>query len=285
MSSGRGKGGRTGIAGNVNVALEKEDGTNTPLPADDEGLLIAKLFGEDNNGNDNPVSTDSKGRLTVKQSDSNRLIQGEDGGGDVQPVATDSAGRLKVKDVQFDGTVDIGDLQILNTSEQKIDPATEGTLSNIETNTSGLAQETTLSTIETNTSGIATESTLSTIETNTNGLFESSDFTETRTITQNNAGLFESSDFTEDRNVRELQNETGVTSGQDTGGGSLPGNTVPDGRTVRVQALQNNGAPIQIDGNFELVAGQAVDLGVENTDKISYTASSGDGICFIVEEE
>jgi len=251
MSSGRGKGGRTGIAGNVNVALEKEDGTNTPLPADDEGLLIAKLFGEDNNGNDNAVSTDSKGRLTVKQSDSNRLIQGEDGGGDVQPVATDSAGRLKVKDVQFDGTVNIGDLQVLNSSEQKIDPATEGTLS--------------------------------TIETNTNELFEASDFTETRTITQNNAGLFESSDFTEDRNVRELQNETGVTSGQDTGGGSLQNNSVPDGSSVRVQALQGNGATIQIDGNFELVPGQAVDLGVNDTSKISYTANAGDGVCFIVE--
>jgi len=232
MSSGRGKGGRTGIAGNVNVALEKEDGTNTPLPADDEGLLIAKLFGEDNNGNDNPISTDSKGRLKVKQSDSNRLIQGEDGGGDVQPVATDSAGRLKVKDVQFDGTVDIGDLQILNSSEQKIDPATEGTLSTIETNTNG---------------------------------------------------LFEASDFTENRNVRELQNETGVTSGTDTGGGSLPSNPVPDGRTVRVQALQGNGSKIEIDGNFELVSGQAVDLAVDNSDKISYTADAGDGVCFIVE--
>jgi len=248
MSSGRGKGGRTGIAGNVNVALEKSDGTNTPLPADDEGLLIAKLFGEDNNGNDNPISTDSKGRLTVKQSDSNRIIQGEDSGGSVQPVATDSAGRIKVKDIQFDGTVDIGDLQILDDQEQIIHPATEGTLSTIETNTSGLATETTLSTIETNTNG-----------------------------------LFEPSDFTEDRNVRELQNETGLTSGTDTGGGSLPSNTVPDGRTVRVQALTNNGAPIQVDGNFELVAGQAVDLGVDNTDKISYTADAGDGVCFIVE--
>jgi len=156
MSSGRGKGGRTGIAGNVNVALEKSDGTNTPLPADDEGLLIAKVFGQDNNGNDNALSTDSKGRLTVKQS----------------------------------------------------------------------------------------------------------------------------SDL---RNVEELQNETGVISGQDTGGGSLPSNPVPDGRTVRVQALQGNGAPIKVDGNFELVAGQAVDLGVTNTDKISYTAASTDGVCFIVE--
>jgi hypothetical protein len=197
MSSGRGKGGRTGIAGNVNVALEKEDGTNTPLPADDEGLLIAKVFGQDNNGNDNPLSVDSKGRLTVKQ---------------------------------------------------PINPATEGTLSTIETNTDGLAQESTLSTIETNTDG-----------------------------------LFEASDFTEDRNVRELQNETGIISGQDTGGGSLPSNAVPDGKTIRVQALQGNGAKIEIDGNFELVAGQAVDLAVDNTDKISYTAGTGDGICFIVE--
>jgi len=156
MSGNRGKGGRTGIAGNVNVALEKSDGTNTPLPADDEGLLIAKVFGQDNNGNDNPLSTDSKGRLTVKQS-------------------------------------------------------------------------------------------------------------------------------SELRNVEELQNESGVTSGQDTGGGSLPSNSVPDGRTVRVQALQGNGANIEVDGNFELVPGQAVDLGVDDTSKISYTADAGDGVCFIVE--
>lgn len=314
MSSGRGKGGRTGIAGNVNVALEKSDGTNTPLPADDEGLLIAKLFGEDNNGNDNAVSTDSKGRLTVKQSDSNRIIQGEDSGGSVQPVATDSAGRLKVKDVQFDGTVDIGDLQILNTSEQKIDPATEGTLSNIETNTtglaqnstlentntnlagidnelsvienntSGLAQENTLATIETNTSGIATESTLSTIETNTNGLFEANDFTETRTITQNNAGLFESSDFTEDRNVRELQNETGVTTGTDTGGGSLPSNSVPDGKAVSVKAQFGNAGAVQINGDYPLLEGDSVSLQVQNTDQISYTTDNGtESVAFIVE--
>jgi len=166
MSEGRGQGGPRGIAGAVNVALEKEgSGENTPLPADDEGLLIAKVFGEDNDGNDNPLSTDSKGRLTVKQ----------------------------------------------------------------------------------------------------------------------RSDLFESSDFTEDRNVRELQNETGVVSGQDTGGGSLPSNSVPDGRTVRVQALQGNGATVEVDGNFELVPGQAVDLGVDNTDKISYTANAGDGVCFIVE--
>lgn len=287
MSNKRGQAGRIGISGNASVSMEKIAGENAgdpvPLPADEnDDLLLAKMVGEDDNG-------------------------------DFQRVATDSNGRIKVKDVQFDGTVDIGDLQVLNTSEQKIDPATEGTLSTIETNTSGLAQESTLettntnlagienelslvenntsgiaqedtlSTIETNTSGIAQESTLSTIETNTNGLFEASDFTETRTITQNNAGLFEASDFTEDRNVRELQNETGVTSGQDTGGGSLPSNAVPDGRTVRVQALQGNGAKIEIDGNFELVAGQAVDLAVDDTNKISYTANAGDGVCFIVE--
>jgi len=58
---------------------------------------------------------------------------------------------------------------------------------------------------------------------------------------------------------------------------------VPDGRTVRVQALTNNGAPIQVDGNFELVPGQAVDLGVDDISKISYTANAGDGVCFIVE--
>lgn len=233
MSSGRGKGGRTGIAGNVNVALEKEDGTNTPLPADDEGLLIAKLFGEDNNGNDNAVSTDSKGRLTVKQSDSNRLIQGEDSGGSVQPVATDSAGRLKVKDVQFDGTVDIGDLQVLNTSEQKIDPATE--------------------------------STLSTIEANTNGLFEPSDFTEAR-------------------NVRELQNEAGVTSGQDTGGGSLPSNAVPDGKAVSVKAQFGNTGAVNINGDYPLLEGDSISLQVTNTDQISYTTDNGtETVAFIVE--
>jgi len=233
MSSGRGKGGRTGIAGNVNVALEKSDGTNTPLPADDEGLLIAKLFGEDNDGNDNAISTDSKGRLTVKQSDSNRIIQGEDSGGSVQPVATDSAGRIKVKDVQFDGTVDIGDLQILNTSEQKIDPATEGTLSTIETNTNG---------------------------------------------------LFESSDFTEDRNVRELQNETGVTSGTDTGGGSLPSNSVPDGKAVSVKAQFGNAGAVQINGDYPLLEGDNVSLQVQNTDQISYTTDNGtESVAFIVE--
>jgi len=78
-------------------------------------------------------------------------------------------------------------------------------------------------------------------------------------------------------------NESGITSGTDTGGGTLPSNSVAPGRTVRVQALAANGSTVEVDGNFELAAGQAVDLAVTNTDKISYTAASGDGVCFIVE--
>lgn len=219
MSSGRGKGGRTGIAGNVNVALEKEDGTNTPLPADKDDLLLTKITGEDQNG-------------------------------DFQRVAVDQNGRLRVKDVQFDGTVDIGDLQILNKSEERINPGTEATLQDI-----------------------------------LNNQFEASQFTETRSIEENNAGLFEASDFSEDRNVRELQNHSGVHSGQDIGGGTLASNPVPDDQKVRVQALAGNGSIIQIDGSFQLQPGQAVDLQVNDLDKISYNANSGDGICFIVEEE
>lgn len=84
--------------------------------------------------------------------------------------------------------------------------------------------------------------------------------------------------------VQGLKNQTGIISGQNTGGGSLASNTIPRGRTVRVQALTGNSAPVEVDGSFELVAGQAVDLAVTNTDQISYTVSnSGDGVCFIVE--
>lgn len=210
MSNKRGQAGRIGISGNASVSMEKIAGENAgepvPLPADEnDNLLLAKMVGEDDNG-------------------------------DFQRVATDQNGRIKVKDVQFDGTVDIGDLQVMNKSEEKINPATEGTVSTL-----------------------LTEST-----------FTATDF-------------FTPGDFTESRNVRELQNESSVTSGTDSGGGSLPSNAVPDGRTVRVQALQGNGATIQVDGNFELVPGQAIDLAVDNTDKISYTASAGDGVCFIVE--
>lgn len=97
------------------------------------------------------------------------------------------------------------------------------------------------------------------------------------------AKQFTPSDFTETRNVRELQNQTGVVSGQNTGGGTLASNPVPDGRKVRVQALAANGSTIKVDSNFELAAGQAVNLAVTNTDKISYTANAGDGVCYIVE--
>jgi len=236
MSSGRGKGGRTGIAGNVNVALEKSDGTNTPLPADDEGLLIAKLFGEDNNGNDNAVSTDSKGRLTVKQSDSNRLIQGEDSGGSVQPVATDSAGRLKVKDVQFDGTVDIGDLQVMNTSEVKIDPATEQTLASIdgkvatESTLSTLASESTLSNID---GKVATESTVNAIETAVSNI------------------------------ESQGQNASGINNGSTSVGTSsssiASSQTVPDDKTVTVQSIAGNSANVYI-GDSSVTTGNGIEI-------------------------
>jgi hypothetical protein len=78
-------------------------------------------------------------------------------------------------------------------------------------------------------------------------------------------------------------NSTGITTGQDTGGGTLPSNSVDPGRSVRVQALSGNSGLVEVNGDFELAAGQAVDLQVTNTDKISYTAASSDGVCFIVE--
>ena len=118
------------------------------------------------------------------------------------------------------------------------------------------------------------------------GLFKTSDFTETREITTNSAGLFEASDFTEDRNVRELQNETSVTSGTDSGGGSLPSNSVPDGKTVSVKALPSNTGQVQVDGNYPLDGdkGETISLQVDNTDKISYTTENGtEGVAFIVE--
>lgn len=184
MTRGRGSGGRTGIAGSASVEMEKIDtGESVPLPADNEGLLISKMVGEDSDGNN------------VR-------------------IATDSAGRLKVKDVQFDGTVDIGDLQLLDTSEQKIDPATDSSLQDIR-----------------------------------------------------------------DR----LGNETGISTGRNTGGGELADLTIPEGKTIRVQALAGNSGIVEINGDFELQPGQGVDLGVDNAQQISYTADSGDGVCFIVE--
>ena len=83
--------------------------------------------------------------------------------------------------------------------------------------------------------------------------------------------------------VQGLKNHGGITAGEDTGGGQLPSNPIPRGRTVRVQAKPGNGATVSIEGNFQLQPGQAVDLGGNNTDKISYTAAAGDGVEFIVE--
>ena len=308
------------------IAGENE-GDPVPLPADEnDNLLLAKMVGEDDNG-------------------------------DFQRVATDQNGRIKVKDVQFDGTVDIGDLQILNKSEAKINPATEGTVSSllsetvfqqsqnssdellvdIATDTVGLLTENTfkasqnnsdelLVDIATDTVGLLTENTFQQsqnssdeivvdIATNTANLLEqgdsvsvdslpsiptgnnnigevniaediflSSDFTETRTISQNNAGLFEASDFTENRNVRELQNENNVISGADSSGGSLPSNSVPDGKAVSVKARYGNNGYVRINGDYTLLEGDSVELQVSNTSDISYTQENGtETVEFIVE--
>jgi len=204
---GRSQGpGTLGTEAEANVQFSVIDSTQKVVPVTDEDeLLLSKMVGTDSNG-------------------------------DFQRLAVDQAGRLKVKDVQFDGSVDIGDLQILDDQQQIIDPATEGTLSSIEANTNG---------------------------------------------------LFEPSDFTEARNVRELQNETSVIAGavtDDTTGSSLPSNGIPDGRTVRVQADPGNSASLLVSGSFSLQPGQGLDLGVDDTSKISFTAqSSGDELEFIVE--
>lgn len=246
MSSKRGQAGRVGISGSASVSMEKiagEDaGDPVPLPADEnDDLLLAKMVGEDDNG-------------------------------DFQRVATDSNGRIKVKDVQFDGTVDIGDLQVMDTTETKIDPATEQTVS--ELLTESVFQQ----------SQNSSDELVIDIATNTANLFEESDFTETRTISQNNAGLFEASDFTEARNVRELQNESSVTSGKHSGGGSLPSNAVPDGKAVSVKAQYGNDGAVQINGDYPLLEGDSVKLRVQNTDQISYTTDNGtEGVAFIVE--
>ena len=211
MSNKRGQAGRIGISGSASVSMEKIAGENqgdpVPLPADEkDNLLLAKMVGEDDNG-------------------------------DFQRVATDSNGRIKVKDVQFDGTVDIGDLQVMNKSQQKINPATEDTVSTL-----------------------LTEST-----------FTATDF-------------FTPGDFTESRNVRELQNESSVTSGTDSGGGSLPSNSVPDGKSVSVKAQFGNSGAVQINGDYPLLEGDSVSLQVQNTDQISYTTDNGtEGVAFIVE--
>ena len=189
--------GKQGSESNATVSYEEvETGDPVTPVTDTDSLMLSKMVGEDDSGN------------SVR-------------------LATDSSGRVKVKDVQFDGTVDIGDLQVMNTSEEKIDPATEQTVSD---------------------------------------LMKDSTFTETRTITDiqtggsqtdelavginsDSAGIFKSSDFTESRNVRELQNESGIRSSD---GYTAPGTTysslnsvsVPDGKTVVVEAngsAQNSG--------------------------------------------
>lgn len=144
----------------------------------------------------------------------------------------------------------------------------------------GLAKESTLSEIQGHVEDL--DSAVPALETDGNGLLQA--VIESGSIDVSNVGdFFQASDFTEARNVRELQNETGVASGQDTGGGSLSTQDVPDGSHVRVQALQGNDSIVQVDGNFELVAGQAVNLGVDDVSKISYTANAGEGVCWIVE--
>lgn len=127
---------------------------------------------------------------------------------------------------------------------------------------------------------VATETTLDKV-------LKASEFTETRTISTDNVGLFKTTDFTEIRNVRELQNETGVNSGQvtdDTTGSSLPSGAVPDGSKVSVKALPSNNGNILVDGNFTLEPKASVSLQVDDTSKISFTANnSGEGVAYIVE--
>jgi len=202
MSKNNSSRGRTGISGSASVEVERIDtGSTAPLVSDSDELLLAKIVGEDGSGDFQRIAVDQDGKLELSASD-----------------------------------INIGDVNLLDSNDTITDPATEGTLSAIETNTSG---------------------------------------------------LFEPSDFTEARNVRELQNETGVIAGDvtdDTTGSSLPSNSIPDGRTVRVQADPGNSASLLVSGSFSLQPGQGLDLGVDDTSKISFTAqSSGDELEFIVE--
>lgn len=99
--------GRSQAAGTQGTEAEaevkfKNIKTGNPATAvtDDDDLLLAKFVGEDGNGN-------------------------------IRRLATDQSGRLKVKDIQFDGTVNIGDLQILDDNENIIHPAENGTVQSV----------------------------------------------------------------------------------------------------------------------------------------------------------
>lgn len=233
MSNKRGQAGRIGISGNASVEMEILEGENAgdpaPLPADPEdNLLLAKMVGEDGDGNFQRISTDKEGRI----------------------------------DLASTPDVNIGDVNLLDDTDSIVNPATEETLSTL-----------------------ATESTVSTLLSEATFTNSQNDSDEVIIdISTDSVGLFKSSDFTEDRNVRELQNETGVTSGTHSGGGSLPSNAVPDGKAVSVKAQFGNAGAVYVNGDYPLLEGDSVELQVGNTDQISYTTDNGtEGVAFIVE--
>lgn len=115
---------------------------------------------------------------------------------------------------------------------------------------------------------------------------DSDDLLLTKIVGEDGSGDFTrlSVDSQGELRVQGLKNQTGITTGRDSGGGALPSLSIPRGRSVRIQALSGNSALIRINSDFELAAGQGVDLAVTDLSQISYTVTnSGDGVCFIVE--
>lgn len=106
------KGGRSGTSGNVDVSY-REQSTEKPIKpvTDPEGRQLNLNFGVDSNGDPQVLSTDSNGRL----------------------------------DLATNPDVNIGDVQILDSTDAIIDPATEETLSSIE---SSVATEQTATSID-----------------------------------------------------------------------------------------------------------------------------------------
>jgi len=127
-----------------------------------------------------------------------------------------------------------------------------------------------------------------TVEINPQGLslIDRSTVIQNASIQTDQVGLAKESTLTALNN--DLQNlavnETSITSGTDSGGGTLPSNPVPDGKAVSIKAQFGNTGVVNINGDFPLQAGDTVTLQVDNTDKISYTTANGtEGVAFIVE--
>jgi len=245
----RGRAGQLGTRTNAQVEYQIEGNGQTIKPvADTDGRTISRIVGEDSNGNVQTISVDSEGRI----------------------------------DMAMNPDVNIGDVQVLDSSDSIIDPATEETVSSID-------------------SKVATESSLSSLVSSL--VSQGTDEIRSKLFGERvgtgelipvkvgpDGGL----------KIREFENEQDFTAGQYTTssadttetivGSSI---TVPDGKEIVVKALNGNAGPVYIGPStmstnsegYELTSGTGIGLAVTDLNKIHIRSpNSGDGVTWTVEQ-